>query len=538
MTERAMACCLFLVLGCATAPQPRSPETDDGQAGWQALADGRRAEAEALFARRLRAAARDPIALFGRASIAYERGLAESAIDDYTTALAAVAESADGDLPALIAPVAAARVGALYDEIGAAARRRSIDRLHPAELARSPRLPWLARVELLRLATHAAREVGDANELGRVGDTSGCVTLAADVGVIGPLASADLEAPLPAARRAQQSWRPVTASGCHVELPSTSDGRGGARVVRMAFDAQPGPYDVVIDYAGEGRLSIDGGPARAHGSPTRYGPRTSAVRVTLAAGRHDLELRLATKAGVAGFALYVLHADRGAAGRATAAVHFVDPRQGGPAAAPASPAASPDPVAAVPPGPLADYCAAAIAQRIEAADDALAAVGRLRGRPRFAVGLALAGSVAHDDPTRPASIARDAARTALRAAVAIDPELARPWHDLASLALEDERPRDAIEAGRAALRAAPGWWSPQLLLARAFTARGLEFDANRAIEAAAHAAGDDRPCPVLEALRRRAQDRRALDEETRLESALVACGGNVEARVERLRARG
>jgi hypothetical protein len=43
---------------------------------------------------------------------------------------------------------------------------------------------------------------------------------------------------------------------------------------------------------------------------------------------------------------------------------------------------------------------------------------------------------------------------------------------------------------------------------------------------------------VIEALRRRAQDRRALDEETRLESALVACGGNVEARVERLRARG
>ena len=77
--------------------------------------------------------------------------------------------------------------------------------------------------------------------------------------------------------------------------------------------------------------------------------------------------------------------------------------------------------------------------------------------------------------------------TALRAAVAVDPALARPWHDLAALALEDERPRDAIEAGRAAARAAPGWLAPQLLLARAFTARGLEFDANRAVEAAAGA---------------------------------------------------
>ena len=98
--------------------------------------------------------------------------------------------------------------------------------------------------------------------------------------------------------------------------------------------------------------------------------------------------------------------------------------------------------------------------------------------------------------------------------------------------------------GPGGARAAPRWWSPRLLLARAFTARGLDFDANRAVEAAAdNAIGDGRrkddvPCPVVEALRRRAQDRRALDEEKGLESALVSCGGNVEARVERLRARG
>ena len=145
-------------------------------------------------------------------------------------------------------------------------------------------------------------------------------------------------------------------------------------------------------------------------------------------------------------------------------------------------------------------------------DDALAAVARLRARPRFALGLALAGAVAHDDPTRPANIARDAARSALRAAVTVDPDLARPWHDLATLALEDERPRDAIEAARAAARAAPAWWAPQLLLARAFTARGLDFDAGRAVEAAARDTGqdgthlEDVPCAVVEALRRRAQD--------------------------------
>src|SRR5581483_3167011 len=45
-------------------------------------------------------------------------------------------------------------------------------------------------------------------------------------------------------------------------------------------------------------------------------------------------------------------------------------------------------------------------------------------------------------------------------------------------------------------------------------------------------------CPVLEALHRRAVERQQLDRTERLEAALAACGGNVEARVERLRTRG
>jgi len=513
VAARAGLSALVLVAaGCATM-SARAPQraSDDGLAGWQALAEGRRADAQALFDRTLRTAARDPIALFGRASIDYEHGAPEAAIDGYVAALVALSDgpAAGGDLAALMAPVAAGRVLALFDEIGPASRRATIQRLAPLRLAGNPALPWLARVELLRLASHAAHEVGDAAELARIAGAAGCLNAVADHGIIGPLASADLDASPPA--NGPPGGRTVAASGCRVELPSTADGRGGARLVRAAFQGAAGPYDIVLDYAGEGRVSVDGGVARRHGSDTRYGPRISATRVALTAGKHDLELRIATRSSVAGFSLYVL---------------------------PAAPSAA----APAPAGPLADYCAAAIAQRVEATDDALAAVARLRARPRFAIGLALAGGVAHEDPSRPANIARDAARSALRAALAVDPDLARAWNDLAALALEDERPRDAIEAGREAARAAPRWWSPRLLLARAFTARGLDFDANRAVEGAAQdanaAESGDVPCPVVEALRRRAQDRRALDEEARLESALVSCGGNVEARVERLRARG
>jgi tetratricopeptide (TPR) repeat protein len=512
----ALAVAVPLAAGCATmAPRPSARAGDDAVAGWDALAQGGRADARALFDRRLRAVPTDPVALFGQATIEYEMGRSQAALEGYAAALTALGHEADVGLAAPIAPVAAARLNVLYDEIGANTRARFIARLAPTELARNAALPWLARVDLVRLADHAAREVGDADGLARIARAAGCVTTAADVGVIGRLASADLEAPAPPSARAPRNWRQVSASGCRLDLPSTADGRGGARMMRMAFDSPGGRFDVVIDYAGEGRLSIDGAEPVRHGSATRYGPRLTATRVALAAGRHDIELRLATRGGVASVSVFVL------------------------------PASNADD-ARLAPGPLADYCAAAIAQRTEAADDALVAVARLRARPRFALGLALAGAVAHDDPSRPASIARDAARGALRGAVAVDPALARPWNDLAALALEDERPRDAIEAGRAAARAAPEWYVPQLLLARAFTARGLEFDANRAVEAAARGEGAsaearplaDTPCPVIEALRRRAQDRRALEQEARLESTLRSCGGNVEARVERMRARG
>ncbi|HXU01091.1 MAG TPA: tetratricopeptide repeat protein, partial [Polyangia bacterium] len=565
--------------GCAAVP-PRSatPAREEGLAAWDVLADGRRAEAEAAFEKRLRAAPGDAVALFGRASIDYERGRPDAASDGYAAVLTALAQPHEEGFIGgqLLAPVAAGRLLSLYDEVGTDVRARIMAKVRPAELARSTALPWLARVELLRLATHAAREAGDANTLAAVAETSGCATVAADLGLIGPLANADLDAPVPAATRAPASWRVVNATGCRVDLPSTPDGRGGARLVRVAFEtASDGRYDVVVDYAGEARLFVDGGEAQYHGSTDRYGPRISATHFPLGAGRHTIELRLATRAAVAGFALHVLEAYRGSKGGTAARVRFVDPRASGAPARVVSGEHAPDAGPDLPNlrygGPLGIYCNAAIAQRVEATDEALSYVARLRAQPRFALGQALAGAVAHDDPSRPASIARDTARSALRTAVAVDPGLARAWHDLAALALEDERPRDAIEAGVAAARAAPGWYAPQLLLARAFTLRGLDHDANRAVEAAAQGAASDRvgergvslrepvaggmgpsqgpilnddarlratPCPVIEALRRRAQDRRALELEARLEAALATCGGNVEARVERMRARG
>ena len=188
---------------------------------------------------------------------------------------------------------------------------------------------------------------------------------------------------------------------------------------------------------------------------------------------------------------------------------------------------------------LRAYCAAFVADRLGAIDDATALAERLTSWPRFAMGWALAGDIARHDPTVPGPFARDAARRALRAAVAVDPALARAWETLATVELEDDRPRDAIEAAGRARAAAPHWWAPELMLARVLALRGLDFDAAAArTRAAANAGASDLPCVVLEALRRDAEERRDLASEDRLVTRLVQCGGSVELRADRARSRG
>jgi tetratricopeptide (TPR) repeat protein len=549
-TFAAVAVVAALAGGCATvAPRPdAAPAAEAGLAGWQALAEGRAADADRELARALAAHPRDAVALFGRATTAYERGASEAAADGYAAALTALAGDETRWAP-LLAPAAAGRLLSLYDELGADAGARIARDLRPAELARAPGLPWLARLELVRLAAHAARQRADAEGLARVAADDGCARRVFDAGLAGPLGALDLDAAPPRAPGTPGAgWVEALAAGCRVDLPAPPDGRGGARILRAAVLVPAGDYELVLDYPGEARLAVDGGARAPHGAGDRYGPRVSGYRVTLAAGRHELELRIASRGGRASLTLLVLPAAGGAPG----GVRFVDPR--GPAAARAGgEAAAPRPLSPIAPaaatarGPgaeaLEDYAAAYVGDRIEDAELALGRLARLRAKPRFALGLALAGTIARDDPTRPPSFARDAARRLLRAAVAANADLARVWQALATVELDDERAREAIAAAGSARGAAPGWWAPELVLARALVTQGLDFDADRALDAAARkvGAGNDAaaaPCAVIEALYRRASERRALADEDRLAVALAGACGRVDARVDRLRARG
>jgi tetratricopeptide (TPR) repeat protein len=527
-----------LVGSCATAPRGRANDeagrAEASDEGWRALVAGDEAAAARAFAARLAGAPDDLLARFGRATLEYEHGQAGAALDDYlnVAATAAAAPADPASWAARVAPVAVARALGLLDEV----ERPRADRAETALLALSSdgRLPWPARLDLARLDARAARRRGDAARLERVARARGCARELVDVGSAGGLPYGDLDAPFAAPRAAE--WRPVLASGCRLSVRAR-DGQATAEVLRAAVDVPGGDYELVFDYDGEARLALDGGPALGHGSAETWGPRVSAFAATLPPGRHDLEIRVATLGGRAELGLVLLPRVSGRGGR------FVDPRAGGAVAARGTltSARGGDGRGAVAPHELLRaYCGAFVADRVGASDEASRLAEFLAARDGFAAGLALAADVARDDPTRPAGFTRDAARARLRLTVAADPGDARAWQALSGIDLEDERQREAVDDAREATRQAPTWWIPEVVLSHALRGRGLEWDADRALDRAVDKGGGEAAGPpmLVEALLRRAEERRDVAGEARLEAALAAADATSEVRLDRLRARG
>jgi hypothetical protein len=165
-----------------------------------------------------------------------------------------------------------------------------------------------------------------------------------------------------------------------------------------------------------------------------------------------------------------------------------------------------------------------------------AAAALLEASPTLAVGQALAAALVRDDPSLPAGFSRDRARALLRRALSVDARLARARNTLAGLALEDERPREALDEARLAAAAAPRWWLPRLTLQAAYGSRGLEWDADRALDEALTLG--PRACAVVEAALSRAETRRDAAGVRRYTDDGIVCGKVTDDRISRLRRRG
>jgi tetratricopeptide (TPR) repeat protein len=542
----------LLLAGCAgvvTGGTPRPlPQDAPGLRVWQPALDGHPADAARAFEARLASAPDDLLARFGRATLAFDHGDVAAALDDYAAVVTLSARllgkdraagAPDGVWAAQLAPVAAGRARALDGEVGPARRARAEASL--LELATAAALPWQARLELARFAEQVARRRGDPEGLERDARARGCAREVFDADALGPLPHLDLDGaknpPAPG------TWAPLLATGCRLSLSSRTS-RPGAERLRAAVEVAGGTYDLVLDYDGEARVIVDGGKAVQHGSELTFGPRVGGWTLELPAGRHELEIRLATQAGRAELGLLVSPRGSGAPAR------FVDPRAAGKAAKAGTVAPSDVFTAAAAQqqgggaaGALLDYCLGYLADARGDVEEALAFGARLGARRGFSSGLTLAATIARNDPTRPASFTRDTGRAALRAALASDENNAQAWEALAAIELEDDHLREAIAAARAAARAAPTWWLPEQVLSHALRARGLEWDADKALDRAAELGGaarkpPDAPCLLLDALRRRADERRQLGERKRLEQAVAACDAESSARIDPLRARG
>ncbi|HEY2904019.1 MAG TPA: hypothetical protein VGL59_25755 [Polyangia bacterium] len=516
--------------------------TANAAAGWQALFDGHSAEAAAKFHNQQGDSVDDLLSAFGRATIAYETGDRPRAIAGYQAVLAAVANGDDeGAWSQALAPVAAGRLLALLQDVPDARDNRAVEDAL-LSLARQ-RLPWPAQIDLGRLGDRAARRRRDPELLERAASAAGCARLVYQAGAGGRLPHVDLDgdgssAPLP--MPPPSAWRLADATGCRLSV-SSWDGRSGVQILRAAVETDAGVADLVLDFAGEARFRVDGGPWQHHGGELDAGPTVAATAVRWSKGRHLIELRLATVGVDTELTLMLLPA------HADATTPFVDPRAvpagagGATIGKPVPPLLSP-PAAAVPVAwrPLLAYAQTYAADRVGAADATDEALARLTANERFAVGLALAGAVVQNDVNRPPAFARDAAQSFFRRAVTIDASLARSWLALASIEFEDDRPHESIDDARAAIRAAPAWPAPELALAAAQAARGLEFDGDQALDRAENKASPPgrASCATDEALLRRAEQRRDLRVRDQLADRLLGCDSEIDARADRLRGRG
>ncbi|MBN2575270.1 MAG: tetratricopeptide repeat protein [Deltaproteobacteria bacterium] len=483
-----VAASLLLAAGCAGAwrgPKSAAPRTDAVR-GWAELAEGNDTAAAASFARAL---ARDPAdarALFGAANLAYEQGQVDGALARALDLLEAA--SRGQEIAVGLSMAVLARLPRLLEEIPD--RRPAEARL----LALAPRrLPWQAQYALALLVIDIARKRADAELLAEAAARVGCAKSIDYVGTGGRLPLLDLAADtlVPV-----ESPRPLVPAGCLFEI-NTTDGRMGVKVLRSRFDLPGGRYEIVLNFAGAARVRVDGGPWHLHGGSLEvYGPRWSAFPVTLAAGKHQVEIRLGMHGASAELALLAIPAAR----------------LTGPGDVSASEA------------PMLELARALSAHLAGDSDAVQEQTERLGARVRFALGLAAAGRLGRLDMTRPLDVMRDKARALWQQAVTVDSRLARVWLDLSDLEMQQERPREAAAHAERSRQLAPGWWPAQLGLASAWRAQGLEQPADEALAAGlALVEPGWGGCQMIESALHRKRDRQETAAVDRLVSALGRC---------------
>lgn len=369
---------------------------------------------------------------------------------------------------------------------------------------------------------------GDADEARATARAMGCVDRYRVAGPFGPRQQLGFDHEFAASgvgpiaesydlgpTRGVRPTRDTPADGCaiwlghgEIQAPGTSYAETFVEVP-AATDAY-----LVLTTPNSVALRLDGAEVARLDRREATTPRITVHRVHLAAGRHEIEVKITSRSPSPLLSLRVVGADGLAlAGRA---------------------ATLPEPAAL----PSADdldgvYLRALVLSErgdpVAARDVLERAIEGGHAAPEV---LALHASLLFGDPIRPADRATDEARAELRQIEARDPDIFLPPLQLAALAANEGRADEAIDTLRAAVTRFPEVISLTLTLVQMLGDQGFEAEAERRLAALAESHPSD--CDVLSARRELAESMGRSLAVSALAEAQVSCDARAGARLDTL----
>lgn len=367
------------------------------------------------------------------------------------------------------------------------------------------RLPVESQQLLAALLGQQLRLLGDEARANRVDIERGCPPVLYTSGPHGHLPQLDVLSPLPGDSPLTDPQRPRyrqrSGSGCSVNVQGLP-GKPGVFFVHSFFQTHSDkPIPLTVETAGTPwALYIDGQRQFVDTEPVgrRY------LQLQLPVGAHSLSIKLGVvgsnhvQVALPGVQFY--DGDPGKAPPHTPGEVKVSPR-----------ALSPLPMAETRwQGALSALLKMQQAYLSGQPDGGLTVAAENLGQtPRFAALRTLYAGLLLDDHSRPERQARDRARSQLKQALSLSPELLSARQSLARLLLQDEKAALAQEVIDATPDSVEKTWQTELLRHRILKTRGFVVEAEAALSAAQKLGPS--ACPVLEHVadfRREQQDDR------------------------------
>jgi predicted Zn-dependent protease/transglutaminase-like putative cysteine protease len=479
--------------------------------------------------------AKDLAALYQRAVAAHESGQLDEAWKRWAALLGAQhGDCADGHCGdwGRYATAAARRLETLVGEVPGE-RAMNVE----AQLAKLDpgKLPVDARRRLYGVRAAYARRRGDEAEARRLDRAGGCPDRWFASGPYGRLPRLDQTREFAPDSSVPGDLREAPARACQVVLDGPDSHQGVIYAIGWVRAQKDTTAVAVVETDEPFGLFVDGARVFTLMDQDRTPARTQEIPVALTAGWHRVAFKLAAPGGRADVELALLPLKGHDAaleffgGAANEAPRTASLKTSAKASVPANEKVNGDPTS----------LAVAVEDALARGDDDRAEemVGRLVEKaPKLAFAQLLAAQVALEDNSRTPQIAQDRARRALERALSLDPTLARARAMRALIALNADRPREALSRLADAPKTSAPYWRFAFVRYQALKARGWLREAEEALAEARRTHPDG--CAALEAEIAQKRERHDVAAALTLAKQASWCNGGSDELADTLREKG